>query len=185
MGGIDIGLDVDGNAGVDKDSAILDLLGKLHIGINDMAAEQAKANRLEQRRLASLPDHFSTSRVSQPGAAVFDVVDFGGPVPGRQWIVRLLSAVAIPLAANAALVTWYVGQIVPTGTPGQLPGTMARWQFTSVPAFQSFTSDVIKLNSGEHLIAGLTAVPAASVIALNISVNDQPAFAATKAIATE
>lgn len=185
MGGIDVGVDIEGNAGVDRDSALLDLLGKIHIGLNDQAKQLAKQNRLEQIRLASLPDHYSTSRVSQPGAGVTDLQDFGGPQPGRQWVVRLLSSVPQPIAANAAVVTWYVGQIVPTPTAGQLPSTMARWQFASALSFQSFTSDIIKVNSGEHLIAGLTGIPASSIIALNMSVNDQPSFAATKAVAFE
>jgi hypothetical protein len=62
---------------------------------------------------------------------------------------------------------------MPGPAAGMLPSTMVVWQFASLPNFQSFTSDVIHINPGEHLIAGITGIPAASVISLGALFNDQ------------
>ena len=154
------------------------LFAKLGVSLESLAGEVKKINDREQRRLAGLPVNYPFQKLSQPGAAVTDIQDFGGPQPGRVWIVRLLSAFASPVAANAASVSWYVGQVMPGDAAGQLPITMKRWEFTSLPAAEKFTSDVLTLRNGEHLIAGLIGIPAASRIALNAVVNDQPAWAA-------
>lgn len=178
---IGAGADLDANVassdnedeGQPSGKAWLDLFGKLSIGINSLTAEMADARKREQRRLAHLPVNISLDRQSLPGAAVTDIQDFGGPQPGREWVVRLLLAIAAPIAANATVVTWYVGQVMPGPAAGQLPASMAQWQFASVPSFQNFTSDVIHIKPGEHLIAGLTGIPAASAIFLGASIDDQ------------
>lgn len=168
------------NMGDDEDPQGLNLWAKFDLAIKGLtgAIEEANntAKRREQRRMAEIPRYVPFSHISTPGAAVFDLHDFQGPQPGRQWVVRLLAAVASPLAANAAIVSWYVGQIMPGPAAGMLPPTMLRWQFGSIPNFQNFTSDVIKILPGEHLIAGLTSVPASSIIALSAAINDQPLF---------
>jgi hypothetical protein len=87
------------------------------------------------------------------------------------------------LATNATVVTWYVGQIMPGPAPGVLPITLHRWQFASIPGFQTFGNSVISVNQGEHLIAGLTGIAANADIALNASIEDQPAFGAQAAYA--
>lgn len=153
--------------------AWLDLFGKLSIGINNVATELATVRNKEQARLRHVPVNIPLFQKSVPGAAVTDIKDFGGPQPGREWIVRLLIAVADPPAANASIVTWYVGQNVPGSTAGVLPVTMVRWQFPSVPGFEKFTSDVIRIMPNEHLIAGLTSIPASSNIGLSVVVLDQ------------
>lgn len=161
----------------------LNLFAKFELAIKGLtgAIEESNRNaqRSEQQRMSSIPRYISFSKMSVPGAAVTDVQDFGGPQPGRQWVVRLLMAVAAPLAANASIVTWYVGQVMPGPAAGMLPPTMTRWQFPSVPNYQNFTSDVIKVLPGEHLIAGLTGIPASSLIALTVAINDQPLWSAT------
>jgi hypothetical protein len=162
-----------------------DLFANFHLAITDLTKEIRKANRSEQRRLASLPNYVALSKMSSPGAATTDFQDLGSPQPGRCWIVRLLVAIASPDAANAAKVTWYVGNIMPGPAAGQLPITMARWQFPSVPGFQNFTSDVFKVFPQEHLIAGLTGIPASSNIALTACVNDQPIWAQAGPVAVE
>lgn len=149
-----------------------------------------KAWRKEQARLAQLPSVITLEQIVVPGAAqtsaLVDLAGYG-PQPGRTWIVRLLAAIASPPAANASIVTWYVGQNVGNVTaPGVLPVTMTRWQFPSVPGFQTFTSNVIQLLPNQHLIAGLTNIPGSSPpIALMAVVNEQPLYAQTSAIAVE
>lgn len=162
----------------DHSGPFVDLFAKFNLSLSSLSDEirltRQENGRREQARLASQPNYVPLQRMSVPGAAVTDLQDFGGPQPGRQWEIRLLTAYASPLAVNATLVTWYVGQIMPGPAAGMLPATMARWQFASVPAQQNFTSDVIKVYPGERLIAGLTGIPANSVIALNASIADQP-----------
>lgn len=164
---------------------LLEMFGKFDISIGNLTQEMRRAYLQEQQRLANLPVNIPFSKMSSPGAATTDIQDFGGPQAGRQWVVRLLVALASPLAANASVVTWYVGQNTPGPAAGMLPATMGVWQFASVPGFQNFTTDVIKVQPGEHLIAGLTGVPANSNIALKIIVNDQPLFGAGSAVAVE
>lgn len=154
-----------------------DVFAKFSLSVDRLATQLERQNSLEQKRLSVLPRNIPMIRRSQPGAGTTDVQAFGGPQPGREWVVRLLAAFASPLAANASVVTWYVGQNMPGAAAGTLPSGMARWQFPSVPGFQNFTSDVIVLRWGEQLVAGLTAVPLNSVIDLTAVVDDQPEFA--------
>lgn len=169
----------------DADNKWFSLFAKFSLSVDRLTAAVERQRKNEQRRLAALPRNVPILRMSQPGAAVTDVQVFGGPQPGREWVVRLLTAFASPLAANAAVVSWYVGQNIGGVAAGQLPSGTARWQFPSVPGFQNFTSDVIVIRFGEQLIAGLTSVPAASSIALTAVVDDQPAFAERFRVAIE
>lgn len=167
----------------ESDGKLFELFANFKLSLDTLNKQLKRQYDQEQARLASLPDYIGLSRMSTPGAAVTDLQDFGGPQPGRQWIVRLIAAFASPLAANATVVTWYIGQIVPGPAAGMLPSTMAKWQFPSVPGFQNFTSDVLKLFPGEHLIAGLTGIPASSNISLSASINDEPLKSARQAVA--
>lgn len=179
--------DIDPTNGA-NDSPLLDVLAKIHVtlnGIQRVQADQYIAWRKEQQRLAQLPLNIPLSTIVTPGAATTALYDFGGPQPGRQWVFRLITAFASPLAANASVVTWYVGQIGPGPAAGQLPATMAVWQFASVPAQQNFTTDVVKVQPGEHVIAGFTGVPASSQIAIRLTINDQPILGASGAVAVE
>lgn len=166
-----VGADADADTGPDS-HAWLDMFGKLSVSLDGVSAQLKEQSRREQEALKHVPVTIDMDRMSIPGAAVFDLQDFGGPQPGREWKVRILSAIAVPLAANATIVTWYVGQIMPGPAPGMLPATMAKWQFLSVPAFEDFSS-ALTVKNGEHLIAGLTNVPASSIIALGASIDDQ------------
>lgn len=170
---------------VAQDTPGVHLFAKLGLSIESLAAELKKTNDREQRRLASLPINYPMQQFSQPGAAVTDIKDFGGPQPGRVWMVRQLTAFATPVAANAATVSWYVGQVMPGNAAGQLPINMKRWEFTSLPGEQNFNANVLVVRNGEHLIAGLTAIPASSSITLNVVITDQPAWAARFGVAAE
>jgi hypothetical protein len=167
----------DDDVTADEQSHWFDVFAKFSLSVDRLAEQIERQSSLEQKRLSVLPRNLPMLRRSQPGAATTDIQSFGGPQPGREWVVRLLAAFSSPLAANASVVTWYVGQNMPGTAAGTLPSGMARWQFASVPGFQNFTSDVIVLRWGEQLVAGLTAVPAASVIDLTAVVDDQPEFA--------
>lgn len=165
------------------DSGLLNLFANLSLSIDTLTRQMAKTNEREQRRLAALPINMPLQLFSLPGAATTDIKDFGGPQPGRVWVVRLLSAYATPVAANASVVSWYIGQVMAGDAAGQLPINMKRWEFGSLPGQQPFTSNVLTLRYGEHLIAGLTAIPASSRITLNAVVNDMPEWAARFAVA--
>lgn len=159
---------------IDEGNHLFDFFVKLGVSLDTLSERIDRQNQLEQQRLKALPVSVNFDRLSTP-AGTTDLQDFDGPQPGREWHIRLLSAIAVPLAANASVVTWYVGQRMPGPAAGMLPASLAVWQFASVPAFQNFTSDVIVVRNGERLIAGLTGVPASSAISLGVAVNDQPA----------
>lgn len=169
---------------VENDDPGFHLFAKLGIAIESLTQQLSKADQREQRRLEALPRNIPFQRLSAP-AGTTDIVDFGGPQPGRIWQVRLLSAFADPVAANAATVSWYIGQIMPGNAAGQLPLSMKRWEFTSLPGEQTFNSTALPVRNGERLIAGLTAVPASSRIFLSGTVDDQPIWAARYAVASE
>ena len=156
----------------DDTSPLFKLFAKFNLSLDSLTAQIKRQNQIEQRRLSLVPLTVTLEQMSTPGAAVTDIKDFGSPFDGHKWIVRLLGAVADPIAANAAVVTWYVGQRYPGSVAGQLPMTKARWQFPSVPGFQTFTKGGIPIDAKEHLIAGLTNIPASSSIALVALVED-------------
>lgn len=158
----------------EKPPGTLDLFAKFALSVNDLTEQVAKANRIEQAKLDRVPNYVPLSRIVIPEAAVTWIEDFNGPQPGRAWHVRMLNALASPFAANATVVTWYVGQRMPGPAAGMLPATMARWQFASTPAFEDFGPDMIKILPGEHLIAGLTGIPAVTVMALTAVIHDVP-----------
>ena len=163
----------------------LQIFARVGLAIESLSAEMAKNYDREQRRLASLPINYPRSLLSNPGAAVTDIQDFGGPQSGREWHVRLLTAFASPVGANAAVVSWYVGQNMPGDAAGQLPVTMKRWEFTTLPMAEKFNTNLLVVRAGEHLIAGLTSIPAASRIALGAVIADLPEWASRFAVSTE
>lgn len=162
----------------------LHLFAKLGLSVESLTAQLKRANDREQQRLARLPVNIPLNRLSAP-AGVTDIQDFGGPQPGRVWHVRLLTGYASPVAANAATVSWYVGQIMTGDAAGQLPINMKRWEFTSLPGDDDFSTGVIMIRNGEKLIAGLVGVPASSRISLSAVIADEPAWAARIGVSAE
>lgn len=161
---------------VGLDGPSLDLFAKLDVSINGLAHEMQTRQRYEMEQLRAIPRNIAFGKMSSPGAATTDIQDFGGPQNGREWDVLLIAAYASPLAANAAVVTWYIGQNSGGPAAGMLPSTMARWQFPSVPNQEDFGAGILKVRQGEHLIAGLTGIPASSNIGLIAVINDQPLY---------
>lgn len=160
------------------------LFAKFGLAIESMAAELRKASDREQRRLMALPINYPLNRLSNLAVAT-DVLDFNGPQPGRIWHVRLLTAYATPVGANATTISWYVGQIMPGDAVGQLPVNMKRWEFTSLPGDDDFSPGVIVVRNGEKLIAGLTGIPASSRISVTAVIADEPEWAARFAVTSE
>jgi hypothetical protein len=171
---MELSVGADAGADADTEDPSFSAFAKLAVSLDSLTSELQQARRMEQERLAHLPNHvvFEQGFNNTIGAATSAVLDFGGPQPGREWVVRLFNAYAVPLAANATVVTWYVGQNIPSGTPGQ-PAASPRWQFASVPGQQSYTSDVIHVKPGQKVLAGLTGIPATSQLILTLTVNDQ------------
>ena len=155
----------------------LKVFADLNLTLGDVR-DQLKRFRHEQARLAAQPNIIPLEQMAQPGAATSAVVDMGSPPDGRTWIVRVLIAAAVPLAANTTVTTWYVGQNIGGPAAGMLVPTWIRWQLPAIGAggaqVQTFTSNTIQILPRQHLLAGLTTVPAASSIALVAVVNDLP-----------
>jgi len=170
---------------IPEDGPGFHMFAKLGVAIESLSANLAKQQDLEQRRLSALPINIPFQFLSNIAAGTTDVKDFGGPQPGRVWVVRLLTAFASPVAANAAVVSWYVGQVMPGDAAGQLPLSFKRWEFSSLPGEAVFGSNTITIRAGEHLIAGITNIPASSRIFLNGVVNDEPLWASRVVVAND
>lgn len=168
----------------DDDSPGLRLFAKLGVAIETMTDAFQKTLDAEQRRLAMVPVSYPFQQIVNTAGAT-DVKDFAGPSSGRVWNVRLLTAYASPVAANAAVVSWYVGQIMPGDIAGQLPLSMKRWEFSALPAQKDLSPGQITLRSGERLIAGITGIPASSRIFLNVSIDDEPLWGQRFAISSQ
>lgn len=168
--GVDADLDVDVKA--DGMGLLADAVLKLHAGVNDMARQQKQALQLEQWKLDNLPNYISLTQTA-PNTAT-SVIDFGGPQPGRKWVVLYLANVADGLVANAAVPSWFIGPNVSNNIPANLPESMFRWAFTAHPGFQTFTGQVLQVNANERLLCAITGNPAAGVIlTANAIINDQ------------
>lgn len=174
-----------GEYDVPEDGPGLHFFAKLGLAIEGLSAKLEREARNEQRRLANLPVNIPFSQLSNPGAAVTDIISFDGPQAGREWHVRMLTAFASPVGSNATTVSWYVGQRMPGDAAGQLPVTMKRWEFTTLPGQEDFSPNLIVIRNGEELIAGLTGIPASSRIALGVTVTDQPAWNARFSVSTD
>lgn len=154
---------------------LFNMFAKFSLSLDRLTAKIDKMNRLEQARLSVLPNPIAKSQMALLAGGGATFLDFDGPQPGRKWVVRLLIAQpSVIIASGPPVVTWYVGQIIPGPATGQMPATMARWQFAAVPAYQNFTADVIQVQPGERLIAGITAAPALTALAVTAVFNDQP-----------
>lgn len=157
-----VGADAEG----DTDSAFLNLFGKLTASVDSLSATIDKQMRREQWKLANVP--VSIPLVQQTTGAATQIIDFGSPQSGREWVIRLLSAITPSLSTNAAIVTWYIGQNIPSAA-GILQAGMAIWQFNGAPNFQNFTSDVFHVKPSEHLLVGITGGTAPIVLRANIN----------------
>lgn len=155
---------------------LLHVFANLDISVKSLTQAMQEQRAAEQQALRDIPRNVALAKMSSPGLATTDIQDFGGPQNGREWDVLLLTAFASPLAANAAVVTWYVGQNSGGPAAGMLPSTMVRWQFPSVPNQEDFGPGVVKVRNGERLIAGLTNIPNNSNIGLVAVINDQPLY---------
>lgn len=163
----------------------VDFLASLNVSLGGIQAGIKKLNGhndLEDARaLANLPRQIPLYQESI-NATNTDFLDLGGPQAGRQWEVRLLIAISATVAGFVAMattpVTWYVGQKIAGNAPGILPMAMVRWQFSSIPNFKDLSGDQLKVLPNEHLMVGLTGIPAAPTqIICMATVNDLPLFA--------
>ncbi len=163
-----------------SDEPGIGFFARLFASLDTIERKLERANQLEQARLAILPNFYASSKSVQPAGAT-DMVTFGGPQAGRQWTVRMLSALSMDLATNASIVHWFVGN--PLGGNQPPPATEAVWVFSSLPNFETFGGDEIKVLPNQQLIARLTNVPASSNIALRIAVNDQTLYSQSTSVA--
>jgi len=159
------------------------LFAKIGLALDSISARAKAEQDRDQRRLNALPVYQVINRFNTVPSVATEIVSFDGPENGREWHVRLLTAFASPVASNAATVSWYVGQQVPGDAAGQLPVTMKRWEFTTIPGQVAFSSSVFVVRAGDNLLAGLTGVPAASRIALTAYIQDQPLWAERYSVA--
>ena len=170
----------------DDTSGFLDLAADFRLSISGLTTELRKMNDREQSRLGSQPRQLPLYKQSTNATAT-DVLDLGGPQGGRQWEIRLLGVIASGPAGFVAMattiVTFWIGQPILGNAAGVLPMGMARWQFASVPNFENFSGDQIKVLPNEHLMASLTGIPAAptQINVLGV-INDLPLYQARSVV---
>lgn len=161
-----------------EDSPGFHLFAKVGLAIESLTAEVKRSNDRQQRLLNALPRYVTMEKFTV-GAGL---IDFGAPQNGRVWIVRLLAGAESPdpTLANATSVTWYIGPYVPGASGANLlPVTSARECLVGLPAFRTYTSNVHVVLANQHLVAGVTGVPASphNGIAVVAAVLDQPQWA--------
>ena len=145
-------------AGVDA-KLTLDLtaaIGGMTQQIKLLREESAEERR--QAAYARLKNYLPLSQAVTLNASGVGFVDFGTPMFGRTWTVRLLTAAVQggELAANAAAnVGWYIGIMVPSSGAGTLTQFTSQWRDSAagVPIVKTYTSDIHQMKSGEHLFA--------------------------------
>lgn len=165
-----------------------ELFGSFNLSLNSLTDElrrgRVQRDRDEQRSLENLPRQialYQQSTYATGSVATTDLLDFGSPVAGRQWEIRLLAVISALstgfVTMGTTVTTWYTGQKMSGAATGILPLGFVRWQFPSVPNFNEFSGDQFKVLPQEHLYAGLTGIPAAptSIMAIAV-VNDLPLY---------
>ncbi len=160
----------------------LNIFAKLSLSLDGIREQMEKSYRLEQARLAMLPNFVRIPRGVIPGAAVTSLVSFGGPQAGRQWTLRMLMALSTSLATNATIVHWFVGN--PLGANQPPPASEAVWAFSSVPGVKEFGGDAIKVLPNQQVLAWCTNIPALTELQFNISVNDQTLYSQSTSVAS-
>lgn len=143
-------------AGVDA-KLTLDLtaaIGGMTQQIKLLRSESAEERR--QASYARLKNYLPLTAAVTLNASGIGFVDFGTPMFGRVWTVRLLTAAVQggELAANAAAnIGWYIGTTVPSGTVGTVTPFTSQWRDSAagVPVVKTYTSDIHQVRMGEHL----------------------------------
>lgn len=162
--------------------ADIDLAGRLSLSLGRLEAKVEKLDRkmTEQARLAQYPRQLPLFQTFT--AAGF--YDAGGPQMGRFWQVRLFGVTGL---ATPGLATWVVGGTPPIVTlyegqlsqsvenaAGILAPTQVRWQFNTLPGWENFSGDQCRINQNQHLIIGVTNVPATTQLNVVVVINDIP-----------
>jgi hypothetical protein len=167
---------------IDVDADFMVKLGLSLDGISaGISTMNKRAERENQLKLAAFPR--SEALFSPPFVAA-GFYDFGGPQLGRHWEVRLAGVVGIVTPANNAwvvggtppVVTFYEGLLM-TGiamAPGILPAGLVKWQFNALPAFDNFSGDQFIIHENQHLLVGVTTVPATTALTCIATINDFP-----------
>jgi len=172
----------DGNSG----QSLFDMFAAFSLSLSSLNGELKRLNDYNEEQLRqanarrSLPRQLSLVLESVSATNV-DILDFGGPQPGRKWEVRgigIISATAAGFVTMATCVsTWYEGIRMTGNAAGILPLSQARWQLPSVPGNQKFGADEFQIVPQNHLIVGLTGIPAAPTQIYCIAlINDLPLY---------
>lgn len=110
--------------------------------------------------------------------------DAGGPQMGRFWEVRLFGVTGL---STPGLAAWVVGGTPPVVTlyeaqsvtslqlaAGILPPSQVRWQLNALPAWENFSGDQCRINQNQHLIVGVSNIPATTALYVVVVINDIP-----------
>jgi len=101
---LNVDADVGGDAEADGNGAFLNLFGKLTASIDSLAATIDKQMKREQWLLSHVPVSIPVTGSTLNGD-VTRIVDFGGPQPGREWVIRLLTANTDAMVTIANILT--------------------------------------------------------------------------------
>lgn len=160
----------------EEPNPLIGIFAKFGLSIDSLSAQIQRSNDLEQRRLRALPRAISVEK--QTGTTVTDIIDFGKPEPGRRWEMRELGAVCP--AATTGNATFYVGPYIGVAVP-----TSGRWNFPTLPGFETFSGSQLVVLSMQHLYCAIVGMTPGVPIGLFATFDDMPQWAQTGVAAIE
>lgn len=175
--------DVDDTA---TDDSFFDMFAQFSLSLSGLQTELVRMNDYNDARDAAgrrgLPRQLPIVRESVSATAV-DLLDFGGPVAGRKWEIRILgvysvrSDTGVYVAMATTPNTWFVGAKAGAIAAGINNPMQLRWQRPSVPFFDDFSGDQLQILPNENLYLGLTGIPAAPTQIYGLAIiNDMPLY---------
>jgi hypothetical protein len=180
----------------DEQGGLLDIFANLHLTLSSLNTEMQAQRSREQRRLMDLPRSFMLPFTMPINAGGQGMVSIGGPQPGREWIVREITAVdsgytgqqnggiSAVGAAGAATAVTLPGQSLITGfdvsfgpatatgtatiTLSNVDGGPYTYYVDELVAGSEFLSKSLNLTSQSNATVSVSAVVNGGTVAINL-----------------
>lgn len=140
--------------------ADIDLAGSLSIGLGKIQASvdklSGKLEREEQLRLSAYPRQLPFFQVLTSASPASGLIDLDGPRMGREWEVRIISAVAMPAANNAF--STFPTSATTTGVQASATFAATAAGSVSLPNGVPITGFTIQMAPASATVAGVATV---------------------------